>query len=161
MASALFIGFRTAGAAIAVAKERSASERESAPRSAAPKPRSPLDQLLGGEELDDVKKLAEQAKADREAAEKGESGERAPARAEVKLRSIIVDFGPPRSEVFIQGRRVGNTPYAGQVACRDGDKIKVDVVPGAGLPITKLMLCPDSGAALAPNPESDPRGGLP
>ncbi len=157
VAAALFISFRLAGSAIAVAKERSASERELAPRSAASKERGPLDELLGGNELEDVKKLAEQAKAEQDAAKKDDPGAQVPARAEVRLRSIMVDFGPPRSEVFIQGRRVGNTPYAGQVACRDGDKIKVDVVPPAGLPITKLMLCPESGASVAPSPDTELR----
>ncbi|OQX66660.1 MAG: hypothetical protein B6A08_19370 [Sorangiineae bacterium NIC37A_2] len=157
MASALFISFRLAGTAIAVAKERSASEQEIAPRPSSSKDRGPLDGLLVGKDMDEVQKLAEEAKAAREAAEKSEAGARPQARAEVKLRSLMVDFGPPRSEVFVQGRLVGNTPYAGQVACRDGDKIKVDVVPPKGLPITKIMLCPESGASVAPSPEADLR----
>lgn len=60
---------------------------------------------------------------------------------EVVLRSIVVDFGPPRSEVFINGRLVGQSPYAGQVACKDGDTVRVAVLPRSGAPITREMRC--------------------
>jgi len=64
-----------------------------------------------------------------------------PKGPEVVLRSIVVDFGPPRSEVFINGRLVGQSPFAGQVACKDGDTIRVAVLPKHGAPVTREMRC--------------------
>jgi hypothetical protein len=60
---------------------------------------------------------------------------------EVMLRSIVVDFGPPRSEVFLNGRLVGQSPFAGQVSCRDGDVVHVAVLPPHGAPILRDMRC--------------------
>jgi hypothetical protein len=57
-------------------------------------------------------------------------------------RQILVDVGPPRSDVFVDGRRVGQTPFLGQVRCRPGREISIHVVPERGLPLQEKRVCP-------------------
>jgi hypothetical protein len=57
-------------------------------------------------------------------------------------RQILVDIGPPRSDVFVDGRRVGQTPFLGQVRCRPGREISIHVIPERGLPIEEKRVCP-------------------
>ncbi len=62
-------------------------------------------------------------------------------KAAPKRRQIFVDFGPSRSEVYLDGRRVGKTPFVGQITCRDGDQIRIEVVPPQGMPIRRTGTC--------------------
>lgn len=133
-----FLAVRVLLGAVAVAKARSSDARAAAPRESTG--RSALDKLLDAPDMSEVKKLADAAKA-----EKSEKVEE----PKVRQRSIMVDFGPARSEVFINGRRVGNTPYAGQLGCRDGDKVRVQVVPSSGVPLEKMMFCPVSAESVS------------
>src|SRR5690606_37722652 len=64
-----------------------------------------------------------------------------PANARPIPRQIFVDFGPSRSEVFINGRNLGRTPFVGQVVCRTGEEIRIDVVPPEGLPQRRVGIC--------------------
>jgi hypothetical protein len=57
-------------------------------------------------------------------------------------RQILIDLGPPRSEVFVDGRRVGQTPFLGQVRCRPGREIQVQVIPERGFPLSETRVCP-------------------
>jgi hypothetical protein len=57
-------------------------------------------------------------------------------------RQILIDLGPPRSEVFVDGRRVGHTPFVGQVMCRPGREISNHVVPARGFPLEEQRVCP-------------------
>lgn len=57
-------------------------------------------------------------------------------------RQILVDIGPPRSDVFVDGRRVGQTPFLGQVRCRPGREISIHVIPERGLPLEEKRVCP-------------------
>lgn len=140
---ACFLAFRLLYGAVAVAKARS-SEARGTPRPAQQEGRSGIDKLLDSPDFSEVKKLTDAAKA-------GEKTEKLDKEEppEVRLRSIMIDFGPPRSEVLINGRSVGNTPYAGQISCRDGDKIRVHVIPRSGIPLEKMMFCPAKAAPVA------------
>jgi hypothetical protein len=40
-----------------------------------------------------------------------------------------VTVGPERSEVFVNGRRLGYTPYLGDYTCKRGEKLNVEVLP--------------------------------
>jgi hypothetical protein len=55
---------------------------------------------------------------------------------------ILIDLGPPRSEVFVDGHSVGRSPFMGQVKCRPGREISIVVVPERGLPIEEKRVCP-------------------
>jgi len=57
-------------------------------------------------------------------------------------RQILIDLGPARSEVYVDGRRVGQTPFLGQVKCRPGREISVQVIPERGLPLGEKRVCP-------------------
>jgi len=66
----------------------------------------------------------------------------APPDAKVpRLRSLVVDLGPPRSEVFVSGRLLGRTPYAGQLVCTEGEELQLDVVPVKGMPLRRKLHC--------------------
>ena len=42
---------------------------------------------------------------------------------------ISVLAGPPRSEVFLNGVRLGFSPYVGDVACKLGESLRIEIVP--------------------------------
>jgi hypothetical protein len=52
-----------------------------------------------------------------------------------------VDYGSPRSDVYINGRKVGQTPFLGDTSCKSGQKLKIEIVPAKGLPLTYLRDC--------------------
>jgi hypothetical protein len=57
-------------------------------------------------------------------------------------RTLFVDLGPPRSDVYVNGVSVGRTPYAGTWGCRDGDEVRIIVVPpGKAPPIVAQARC--------------------
>lgn len=58
-----------------------------------------------------------------------------------RRRAILVDLGPERSPVYVNGAKVGRTPYGGEVLCVEGEKIKVEVLPPQGLPLTQILFC--------------------
>jgi len=59
----------------------------------------------------------------------------------VQHRHIFVDFGPPRSQVYIAGKLVGQTPFGGQISCVEGKAVEVAVLPPQGAPITRIYEC--------------------
>lgn len=58
-----------------------------------------------------------------------------------QLRRIIVDLGPERSKVFINGTHVGQTPYGGQLSCGNKAKIELVVLPETGPPLRRSLTC--------------------
>lgn len=64
-----------------------------------------------------------------------------------KLRRIIVDLGPERSKVFINGMFVGETPYGGQLSCGSKAQIDLVVLPETGAPLRRSLIC--AGAQLS------------
>ncbi len=48
---------------------------------------------------------------------------------------LYIDVGAERSKVFVNGSYVGHTPYIGEVGCRVGELVEVDVDPPVGLPL--------------------------
>ncbi len=58
-----------------------------------------------------------------------------------ELRTLLVQSGPARSEVFVNGTRLGETPFAGQWSCREGDDVRVQIVPRQGLPLVRHLRC--------------------
>ena len=59
---------------------------------------------------------------------------------------LLVDVGPARSEVYVGGIRVGHTPYIGEIVCREGDVVKVEVNPPNAVPTAFSGRC--EGATL-------------
>lgn len=58
-----------------------------------------------------------------------------------QLRRIIVDLGPERSKVFINGTHVGQTPYGGQLSCGNKANIELVVLPETGPPLRRILTC--------------------
>lgn len=59
-----------------------------------------------------------------------------------KRRTLFVDLGPPRSDVYVNGVAVGRTPYAGTWGCHDGDEVRIVVIwPGQAPPIQAIARC--------------------
>lgn len=63
---------------------------------------------------------------------------RAPTR---RARSLLVDLGPERSVVYVNGRKVGQTPYGGELICTDGEEVLIQVLPGEGAPLARKVRC--------------------
>jgi hypothetical protein len=47
---------------------------------------------------------------------------------------IVVSVGPDRSELYVNGVRVGHSPFVGEVSCKAGEKVKIELVPPRGSP---------------------------
>lgn len=63
----------------------------------------------------------------------GASAEPAATNAGAPLRvTLAVTSGPPRSEVYVNGRRVGHSPFLGDVSCKQGQPLRVEIVPEKG-----------------------------
>jgi hypothetical protein len=54
-----------------------------------------------------------------------------PARRQIYL---VINVGPDRSELVINGVVHGQTPYVGEVTCQSGGKLTITVVPPKGMP---------------------------
>lgn len=48
---------------------------------------------------------------------------------------LAVSAGAPRSEVYVNGSRLGLSPYLGDYTCKRGEKLKIEIVPAANLPL--------------------------
>ena len=55
------------------------------------------------------------------------------------LLSVLV--GPERSEVFVNGSRLGLTPYLGDLSCKQGEPLRVEVVPAHEGLISRSAIC--------------------
>jgi hypothetical protein len=55
------------------------------------------------------------------------------------MLSVLV--GPERSEVYVNGRRVGLSPYLGDLTCKQGEDLKIEVVPVRQPLITRQAKC--------------------
>ena len=55
--------------------------------------------------------------------------------------TLGVNYGSARSEVYVNGSRVGNTPFLGDTSCKLGQSIRIEVVPPAGAPLTYVREC--------------------
>lgn len=55
--------------------------------------------------------------------------------------TLGVNYGEPRSEVYVNGSLVGQTPFLGDTSCKSGQPIRIEVVPKSGLPLTYLRRC--------------------
>lgn len=56
-------------------------------------------------------------------------------------RRLVVDVGMDRSEVYVDGRRVGQVPYVGEWACASGDLLEITLVPPSGVPADYRVPC--------------------
>jgi hypothetical protein len=55
------------------------------------------------------------------------------------ILSVIV--GPQQSDVFVNGRRVGMSPYVGDLSCKQGENLRIEVVPITEPLITRHAKC--------------------
>ncbi len=56
-------------------------------------------------------------------------------------RHLLVDLGPARSDVYLNGRLVGKTPYGGQHVCAEGEEVVIEVLPPKGAPLRRTASC--------------------
>lgn len=54
---------------------------------------------------------------------------------------LVVTLGADRSELRVDGLKVGNTPYVGEITCRAGETIKLDILPPRGNPTSIEKRC--------------------
>lgn len=55
--------------------------------------------------------------------------------------TLSIAAGPPRSEVFVNGVRRGNTPFLGEVSCKAGATVRIQIVPPKGAPLEVERPC--------------------
>lgn len=63
-----------------------------------------------------------------------------PKGAPLRLMLSVV-AGPERSEVFVNGSRLGMTPYLGDLSCKQGEPLRVEVVPAQQGLISRSAIC--------------------
>ena len=73
----------------------------------------------------------------------------------LRLRRVVVDWGPERSEVFIGGKKVGHTPFGGQISCIDGQPVEIVVLPTRGVPLQRRLQCSGEQLRVQNDPERD------
>lgn len=54
---------------------------------------------------------------------------------------LVVTGGADRSELRVDGVKVGQTPYVGEVTCRAGEVVRLDLLPPKGLPSSHERKC--------------------
>lgn len=68
--------------------------------------------------------------------------ERATAASGASLRLMLsVNVGPERSEVYVNGSRIGLSPYLGDYSCKQGEQLRVEIVPPKGALVTRSAAC--------------------
>lgn len=55
--------------------------------------------------------------------------------------SLVVSGGADQSELRVDGVKVGSTPYIGEVTCKAGDTVRIELLPPKGVPITHEKKC--------------------
>lgn len=68
--------------------------------------------------------------------------ERATAPTGAPLRLMLsVNAGPERSEIYVNGSRIGLSPYLGDYSCKQGEQLRVELVPPKGALVTRSATC--------------------
>jgi len=55
--------------------------------------------------------------------------------------TLSVAAGPERSEVYVNGSRLGWSPYVGDYTCKQGEQLRIEIVPTRGNLITRSATC--------------------
>lgn len=63
------------------------------------------------------------------------------ARGEPTRTTLSISAGAPRSEVWVNGSKRGNTPFLGEVSCKVGASLRIEVVPPRGAPLVYEREC--------------------
>jgi len=67
--------------------------------------------------------------------------ERASGESSSLRLTLSVVTGPERSEVYVNGSRLGLSPYIGDYTCKQGEKLRIEVVPAREALITRSAIC--------------------
>jgi hypothetical protein len=67
--------------------------------------------------------------------------ERRAAEGESLRLMLSVVAGPERSEVYVNGSRLGLSPYLGDYTCKHGEELRIEVVPAHQALITRSATC--------------------
>lgn len=55
-----------------------------------------------------------------------------PGKGKIVRVTAMITLPPDQSEIFIDGARIGRTPYMGDVECEAGKRVRVKLVPPKG-----------------------------
>ena len=59
--------------------------------------------------------------------------------------TLFIDLKPRRSAIYLKGRLLGETPFAGQINCRENEIITIKIVPKLrNMPFEKQFRCTGS-----------------
>lgn len=62
-------------------------------------------------------------------------------RGEPTRLGLSISAGEPRSEVFVNGVRRGHTPFLGDVSCKIGEPLMIQVIPKKGALLVFERIC--------------------
>jgi hypothetical protein len=54
---------------------------------------------------------------------------------------LVVSGGPERSDVYVNGVRVGQSPFVGDVTCKPGKPVRIELLPPKGAPLVHERPC--------------------
>jgi hypothetical protein len=69
------------------------------------------------------------------------SGETAPSPGRPRSIQLGISAGPGRSEIYVNGRLLGNTPFVGDTSCKTGLLLRIELVPPSGPPLVYEREC--------------------
>jgi hypothetical protein len=71
--------------------------------------------------------------------------------------TVAITAGPPRSDAYVKGHRLGSTPFVGDLDCSPGEKVKIEIVPPKGMPLEYTRVCrPGATLTVAPGQPKTP-----
>ena len=55
--------------------------------------------------------------------------------------TLSISAGPGRSDVYVNGVKRGKTPFLGEVSCKTGAPVRIEIVPARGAPLSFVRKC--------------------
>ena len=68
-------------------------------------------------------------------------GAGAPQPGRPRSIQLGISAGPGRSEIYVNGRLLGNTPFVGDTSCKTGLPLRIELVPPSGPPLVYEREC--------------------
>jgi hypothetical protein len=92
-------------------------------------------------ELEAIRALASQQRVGPAAETEPRPEPQAEAGGEPLRVTLVVSVGPDRSEVLVNGSVVGQSPFVGDLSCKRGEELRIDLLPKRGLPSRFTRAC--------------------
>ncbi|HEX4336796.1 MAG TPA: hypothetical protein VH062_12845 [Polyangiaceae bacterium] len=71
----------------------------------------------------------------------GSSTEGPPVAGRPRSIQLGISEGPGRSDIYVNGRLLGQTPFVGDTSCKTGLPLRIELVPTSGPPLVYERAC--------------------